>query len=55
MKTTHAIAACLAVILLWVGCGGDSQEAGAQANLSDVTKEQFDEVDDGAVELGPLG
>ena len=39
MKTTHAIAACLAVILLWFG----GQAAGAQANLSDVTKEQFDE------------
>ena len=43
MKTTHAIVACLAVVLLWAGCGGGSQEAGAQANLSDVTKEQFDE------------
>lgn len=43
MKTTHAIAACLAVVLLWVGCGGNGQEAGAQANLSDVTKDQFDE------------
>lgn len=43
MKTTHAIAAGLAVILLWVGCGGGGQEAGAQANLSEVTKDQFDE------------
>ena len=43
MKTTYALAACLAVVLLWVGCAGDSQEAGAQANLSEVTKEQFDE------------
>ena len=43
MKTTYAIGACLAAVLLWVGCGGDSQEAGAQAHLSDVTQEQFDE------------
>ena len=43
MKTTYAVGACLAVVLLWVGCGGNGQEAGAQANLSEVTKEQFDE------------
>ena len=43
MKIAHALAAGLAVVLLWAGWAGGSQEAGAQAHLSDVTKAQFDE------------
>ena len=43
MKPTHAIVIGLAVALLWGGCNTDSQEVGAQANLSDVTKDQFDQ------------
>ena len=42
MKPMHGVAAVLAIVLVWVGCGGDSQEAGAQAHMSDVTKAQFD-------------
>jgi kynurenine formamidase len=43
MKPTHAIVIGLTVALLWGGCNTDSQEVGAQANLSDVTKDQFDQ------------
>jgi kynurenine formamidase len=43
MKLIHAVVVGMALALVWTGCSGDSQEVGAQANLSEVTKDQFDE------------
>jgi len=43
MRVIQAVVIGLAVALIWTGCSSDGQEVGAQANLSEVTKDQFDE------------
>lgn len=43
MKWIHAVALGLAMALVWSGCNAGGQDVGAQANLSEVTKDQFDE------------
>ena len=43
MKLIHIVVGVLALAVMWTGTSAESQEAGAQAHLSEVTKEQFDE------------
>ena len=43
MKSVSLILVVVAMTMLWVACSSDTQEVGAQANLSEVSKDQFDQ------------
>ena len=43
MKSVALFLLVVAMTTLWSGCSSDTQEVGAQANLSEVTKDQFDQ------------